>query len=162
MPRALTWSASFSVGHPELDAEHRSLIEAVNAISVADKVNCAPQKLEDLLNELNLATEKHFEHENFVLRAIISKAATDRHSPTFLKAMSDAAITEHIDDHQRAFAYLESIMHAKYSGTPSAEQPLADELINWFLDHAIKHDAHLKAIFQAIESECPHLLDGVA
>ncbi len=162
MPKALIWSASFSVGHPGLDAEHRSLLEAVNAICAAEKTKCTPHKLRALLNDLKVTTEKHFEHENSVLRAVISGAATGRRTPTFLKAMSETEIIAHIDDHQRAFAYLDSIIRAKYSHTQSAQQPLCDDLINWFLGHAVRHDVHLKTIFQAIESECPHLLDGVA
>jgi hemerythrin len=162
MPRALAWSESFSVGHAGLDAEHRSLIEAVNAISAADKANCAPKKMQSMLDDLKAAVEKHFDHENSLLRVIVSDAATGHRSPKFLRTMSEAAISEHIDDHQEAFAYLDTVIRAKYSRTRSEDQPLSDDLINWFLEHAIKHDAHLKAIFQAIQSECPHLLDGVA
>ena len=92
MPRTLTWSNSFSVGHQGLDAEHRSLIELVNAISAADKSKCAPQKMKSLLNDLKKKVERHFDHENSLLRTILSDAASVRRSPAFLKAMSEAAI----------------------------------------------------------------------
>jgi hemerythrin len=118
--------------------------------------------MKSMLDDLKTAVEKHFDHENSLLRVIVSDAATGRRSPKFLRAMSEAAILEHIDDHQEAFAYLDTVIRSKYSRTQSEDQPLSDDLISWFLDHAIKHDAHLKAIFQAIQSECPHLLDGVA
>jgi hemerythrin len=37
-------------------------------------------------------------------------------------------------------------------------QPLREILSHWFVNHAVKNDAHLKTLFQAMEKDCPDLL----
>ena len=60
----LPWSDSFSGGHPELDTEHRLMLDLINRICIGpDAGNCVR-----LLSELESLTERHFEHEEAVLQ----------------------------------------------------------------------------------------------
>ena len=67
-----------------------------------------------------------------------------------LKAMSNAVINEHIAEHAQALLKLGSIIHTFKAETDTAEPRLSFDLRDWFIEHAIKRDAHLKAVFQAM------------
>ncbi|MDE2182494.1 MAG: hypothetical protein KGJ78_05680 [Alphaproteobacteria bacterium] len=147
----LKWSEAFAVGHPGLDQEHRSIVDAINAIARVDPSPHPPAHLQDLLTELRGTAARHFDHENAILRHILASAETQTYSPHFLRAMSRGALAQHIDNHERDLGALETI-------GADANRPLHEELEHWFFSHAVKFDAHLKALFQAIHSEYPRLL----
>jgi hypothetical protein len=63
--------------------------------------------------------------------------------------MSAAVIGEHIVDHARSLQQLGSIIRAFHS-TPAEGKQIGDALRGWFVEHAVKYDAHLKAVFQAM------------
>lgn len=52
--------------------------------------------------------------------------------------------------HVLTLSKLELIIRSHSSRTDSAESSLGNNLKVWFLEHAIKYDAHLKAVFQAM------------
>jgi hemerythrin-like metal-binding protein len=147
----LAWGEIFAVGHEGLDAEHRHLIAAINEIHSAQ---CAKQtftQLEPRFSALKLAAEAHFKHENSVMRKINTDTITSPEKRTArLKAMSNAVINEHIAEHAQALLKLGSIIHTFKARIDTAEPNLSFDLRDWFIEHAIKRDAHLKAVFQAM------------
>ena len=148
MDRPLQWSESFSVGHSELDEEHRRLVADINDICHAYRAGQPPKRLHALLNSLATDTKRHLAHEDAVLREFSAEAK--RPTRAILKAITDAAVEQHIAAHDQSFAQLGVIMRAAGPKTPDAASVLCAELTKWFLDHAIKYDSHLKTIFQAM------------
>jgi hemerythrin len=138
---------SFSVGHAELDAEHRQLIQVINEIEAAVRGKEDPERIAELLSSLRKAAVAHFRKENAILAQI--KAGTYEplkgraQTPNFLRAMAEAAFDEHIAEHDRILVELDAIFRCAFD-------ELAVALKTWFLHHAIKQDSHLKAIFQAM------------
>jgi hemerythrin len=64
-------------------------------------------------------------------------------TPPFIKAMAQAAFDEHMAEHAlmlQQMAELETL----------PRDALCERLKTWFVDHAIKDDSRLKAIFQAM------------
>jgi hemerythrin len=155
----LEWSDSYSVAHPELDAEHRDIMLAITRIAEAgaDHLHLRP-----LLCGLKQKTAAHFAHESTILREIVAATSTARRSQKFLAAMGQALIDEHLVEHDLALAALDSMIRATLADSVRPMPPLGETLAHWFVDHAAKHDAHLKTLFQTIRTDCPELLARVA
>jgi len=150
-PPLIAWSETFTVGHKGLDAEHQYLIGVINKIDAAERAKQPPTQFEPLFDALRLATENHFRHENSILREISGSAESyQKDRPHFLKAMSDAILDEHFTHHAQELSKLESIIRAFQSRAGSAQSTLSNDLKDWFLEHVIKYDAHLKSVFQAM------------
>lgn len=125
-------------------------MEAIGDIYSAELAGLSPQQLKPLLSDLELAAVAHFKHENSVLLEIGDSASQSQETRSdLILAVYGADISEHLAEHARALIELETITHAFYSGTRSAKQKLSRELKAWFIEHATKYDAHLKAFFLA-------------
>lgn len=148
MEAPLKWTEAFSVGHEELDEEHRRLMKAVNDICDAYRTRQSSNFVHSLLKALERETEKHLQHENAVMLEIC--ADTEQPVSGKIKAMTYRAIEEHIAEHERNQIRLRNIMRVASPNSVSATSFLCMELRQWFLDHAVKYDSRLKTIFQAI------------
>ena len=134
---SLVWTEAYTVGHKGLDAEHRQLMETINEIYSVEDGACPSGKLLSLLNRLTLLAIEHFDHENTVMHE-------------FGNSLSHfEAINEHCAHHAEALVVLESIIVAAGPELDSARQHLGQKLTDWFREHAIKHDAELRALFQS-------------
>jgi hemerythrin len=159
MQRSLEWSDAYSVAHPALDAEHREMMVAIVRIAGAGNDHAL---LRPLLCDLKQKTAAHFAHENAMLREIAAATSTARHSRKFIAAMSQALIDEHLAEHDVALASLEFMIRRTLASAPKPVPDIGETLTHWFVNHAVKHDAHLKTLFQTIQSDCPDLLGKVA
>ena len=142
----LTWSESFAVGHEALDGEHRSLVDGINEIVASARDAQHPERLASALRALRDKAIRHISGENALLRELKSGTYELRgrlQAPHVLKAMADSAFDLHMAKHDELLARLDAII----AGPVDA---LDDSLKTWFVDHAIKHDLPLKAIFQAV------------
>lgn len=147
----LPWTEGYAVGHDGLDAEHRDLVEIINEIHVAQQADEASERINALLDVLHQKTIDHLRHENSAMREVSGKVALEKGShPAALKAMSDAVMDEHIAEHARSLQKLASIIQGFGPKSNAPHGELGDMLKDWFIEHAIKYDAHLKAVFQAL------------
>ncbi len=145
--RMLPWMDSFCVGHAELDAEHQQLVEMINDVESAVRGRMDPQRVAELLTELRLAAVRHIERENALLWQIgagtYEPMRGRARTPHFLRAMAGAALDKHIAEHDSFLDQLDRVVSGSL-------ESVGEALKTWFLDHAIKQDSHLKAIFQAM------------
>jgi len=137
----LTWHEMYAVGHGGLDIEHRRLLGIINRIHEAESRKDAAQQLLALSNSLYFAAMEHFRHENALMRDIIAGAYLSRLG---CNNISEATVNEHCAEHASALIELENMLHAFAS---SAEVSLAARLRDWFVEHATRHDAQLRAFF---------------
>jgi hemerythrin len=153
----LAWSSEYAVGHTELDAEHRRLVLTINEICSVAHAECAPNRLRPLLEALTIAAVEHFKHENMLMRELSYRVAHLQEDSRAIHAMmSTSAVNEHCAEHARALLELESIIHAYHFGADSDGEKLGKMLIDWFTEHALKHDADLRDGSLALRS---HQLD---
>jgi len=114
---------------------------------VISAIEKTPERIPDLLTKLRTATREHVQNENALLWELRSGtyAALQGRARTapFLKAMAEAAFDEHMAEHDMWLGRIDDT----HDLPPDT---LAETLKSWFLDHAIKHDSKLKAIFQAM------------
>jgi hemerythrin len=145
--RTLSWSDSFAVGHAELDAQHRGLVKAINRVDAALGRKQGREQLAKALTALREKALRHVRDENALLWDIKSGRydAPDGwlQVPGFLQAMAASALDRHMAAHYALLAQLEAII-------AGPREALSDSLKKWFVDHAVKHDLPMKAIFQAL------------
>lgn len=137
----LKWQELFAVGHQALDFEHMRLVSIINQIHQAESGAWASRQLAELTNTLYLAAMEHFRHENALMRDIITGAYLPQASRSDI---SEAVVNEHCAEHANALIELETMLHSFASRDGAS---LAIGLKDWFVDHALKHDAHLRAFF---------------
>ena len=160
MTRGLPWRDSYSVGHIALDEEHQILLQTINSIC-----KLRPSRgtaLTPLLEDLVTATIRHFEHEDRLLRKIVALTVTEKFSPDALRHMSESVLVEHIGDHAKTLEELGSLVQIYHSEHHMTKDDLCEALENWFIGHAVRSDAHLKSVFQAIQTERPALMSDLA
>ena len=147
MGQSLPWRESFAVGHPGLDDEHRRMVELINDIAAAAEADWGADAFSKLLHQLRKVTEEHFQNENTILWELRSgnyAGLRDRErTPPFIKAMAEAAFDEHMAEHESMLGQMDAV-----STLP--RDTLCETLKTWFVEHAIRHDSQLKAIFQAM------------
>lgn len=154
MPSLFVWSELFAVGHERLDREHRDLVELIAQFCAAVYAGDGHARLPGHLKAIERATRDHLRSENAVLRELKGKArhsSPARHAaPRHLGAATDAAIEDHIAEHRTMLKGLTAFAN-RLDGMTQADGPaLCADIKAWFLEHAVKHDAHLKTIFQAL------------
>ncbi|HLJ19360.1 MAG TPA: hemerythrin domain-containing protein [Stellaceae bacterium] len=146
MIRPLPWNVGFAIGHPEIDAQHRHLVVLINDIIAAVERN-ALETLPERLNALATAAAGHFRAELAVMRELghsLHHGMTEpRKTPRLLKALAEVAVDEHEAEHAALLNRLDG-----FRALPP--HSLCERLREWFVDHAIKRDARLRAVFQAI------------
>ncbi|MDE2167524.1 MAG: hypothetical protein KGJ66_14450 [Alphaproteobacteria bacterium] len=121
--------------------EHRALIARINEI-------CDPlENIGHRVQSLVLLVKDHFDHENAILRKIIDGGSE---IPASVKAVSADAIREHIYDHEIALARLKAIGQAVADAGVDELPRHCEALQRWFIDHAVKHDAHLRSVLQTL------------
>jgi hemerythrin len=146
----VVWMAAYEVGHTGLDVEHRRLVDSINRIHSAETNGRAPSQIAILLTEFESVAVEHLRHENSVMREMGDFVAHSQENRLqYLKAMSDAVIEEHIVEHAVALLGLRKIIREYQSEHCTDDHLVSNSLRNWFVEHAVKYDAHLKAVFQA-------------
>jgi hemerythrin len=145
--KPLQWSEEFAVGHAELDAEHRRLLDLINDFEAAVHAKASPERRADLLKALREAADRHMRQEDVILWEIRSGSYAPlqgrSRTPPFLKAMAEAAFDGHMAEHATLLGQFDAICAAP-------DDALCEAVKSWFVVHATKYDAHLKAIFQAM------------
>lgn len=62
----LTWSESYKLGHPVIDAQHRSLVDLINKLHSALRTGRTSAVLGSVIEELVDYTKTHFAHEEHI------------------------------------------------------------------------------------------------
>jgi hemerythrin len=145
MGEPLQWSDSFAVGHATIDQQHRTLIQLINDVAAAASAN--GKRVAPLLKALGHAVREHFRTEN----AVLWELRTGTHEPlnkapaarNLVAGMASAVFDDHIKEHITLLNHFDEVMQLPL-------ETLGDTLKAWFVDHAIKQDAQLKTIFQAM------------
>jgi hemerythrin-like metal-binding protein len=162
MQQRLEWSDAFSVLHPTLDSEHRAIIETINKIIEVLQRGSDIKGLRSLLCSLKKEAATHFAHEDAILRGIIAFTSSARTGQKFLAAVSQAVVEEHLAGHAQAIDVLDGMIRDTLRDDQDLPGAIDEKLAHWFVGHAVKHDAHLKTLFQVVRSDCPELLGKVA
>ena len=146
--KPLSWRATFAIGHETIDREHRILLALINDLVAEASPEGHHERVPHALKMLRLATEDHFRTEGAVLWEFRNGTNEGlNRSPKakyVLSRMASTVFDEHIEEHTSLMAQFD-----QFERLPM--EALGDAVKSWFVDHAVKRDAQLKSIFQAMK-----------
>ena len=149
--RRLIWSNEFEVGQDQLDDEHRLFVDLINTIYAGAGFPWLRAKLGSLLDDLLHLTEQHFRNENTILLTINrSPLPSNVERSSFLQAVIDAAIDNHIGNHAQTLGTLRAIISDIRIELSGADPHINSDLTDWFIGHAFAYDARLRSLFQML------------
>ena len=129
----LTWKEEFSVGVPEVDHEHRQLIDLINKL--CDRMcreAAGPEEVSSFLGEIYLRISAHFALEEKLMR---DHGYSGYH--------------DHKADHENLLDELRDLMEDFEYGTLSDIEVVRTALENWFNGHFRGADARLHGALTA-------------
>ncbi len=125
-PNLIEWRDEFRVGLPEVDAEHRSLIDATNQLHRELVVGVALVRVTGAIGDIHAAIASHF--------ALEEKEMTALHYDGY---------GAHKTDHERLLDELLDILDYVVATGRYDPQTLSARLTAWFVEHFRTHDARL-------------------
>jgi hemerythrin-like metal-binding protein len=122
----IEWRQEFSLGVPDVDHEHRELIELINELYAHLQRQDSSVSVEDFLGEIYAKISAHFALEEKIMR--------ERHYDQY---------DDHKADHERLLDEIRDIMDAYEDDAHFNESELAACLTAWFTEHFKTKDARL-------------------
>lgn len=127
---SISWNKAFSVGVPELDADHRESIRLINQFIDGVNTQKSRDDLSPILVDLVKLTREHFDREN----RIIDEYDIDN--------------KVHIREREELMAKLKTITGDFRKGADAAAlSQAAERLKAWFIDHVVACDSRIKGFF---------------
>lgn len=121
----IEWRPEFATGIPDVDHEHREMIEWINrTLAACGQAGDAKAAVADLLGEIHARISAHF--------ALEERVMTSRGYDQF---------AEHKRDHERLLDEIRDIMDDHEAGSEVIEHRLAERLTPWFGEHFRTQDA---------------------
>jgi hemerythrin len=122
----IEWKDEFNLGIEDVDAEHRDLVELINALHESMLAGAGPADLVEGISGIYTLVSTHFEREE-----------------AFMRETRYMAYAEHKEDHEVLLDDLREIIDQVRSGDSHTEARLSDDLQYWFSEHFRTHDARL-------------------
>lgn len=123
----LEWRPEFETGIPDVDWEHRELVELINQLHDQLGSNAPAAKVSDFLGEVFARISAHFALEESVMR----KYNYDQY-------------TDHKSDHEKLLDDIRDIMDDFESGKYTTyDETLSAAIHDWFVNHFKTRDARL-------------------
>lgn len=123
----LVWRKEFETGIPDVDHEHRELVELINRLHGALEAGADKEKVAEFLGEVFAKISAHFALEETIMR----KHRYDEYN-------------EHKADHEKLLDELRDIMDAQAADAYfDYREALAGAVRDWFVDHFKTKDARL-------------------
>ena len=125
----IEWRSEFETGIDEVDAEHRELVQLINALhqGIADKSDS--ETISAFLGEVFARIAAHFALEETVMR----KHGYDEYAA-------------HKAEHERLLDEIRDIMDAHEAGAADYGTVLSTKVRDWFINHFKHKDARLHRI----------------
>jgi len=122
----LEWKDEFSLGIPEIDFEHRELIQLINEMLVKIYESERTESTSDYLGEIYARIASHFALEEKIMRE-----------------RNYDQLADHKADHDKLLNEIRDIMEHYNNDTEIDTDKFVDELNHWFTDHFSTKDARL-------------------
>jgi len=128
----IIWQETFSVGIPEMDAQHQKLIAMINNLIAEQKNVTAPETIADLLTGMMDYTREHFRAEEYLM-AEYGYEEKDRH----------------VKLHEEFIRKTLEFCSATGIGPNILSVALLEYLQKWLIDHILKEDMQYKAFYDS-------------
>ena len=125
-PTLVEWHDDFALGIPDVDHEHRELIELVNTLYATVLESADPEAPSEFFGNLHANVSAHFALEEKMMR----NAGYDEYPA-------------HKEDHEVLLDDIRDLMEELEDGLPADLDSFAERLQQWFTGHFRTHDARL-------------------
>ncbi len=122
----IKWKKEFELGVPEIDTEHKELVDLINNTYAALQAQQGSSSIMEFLGEIFARISAHFALEESVMR----KYKYDGYR-------------EHKAEHEQLLDDIRDIMDDYEDGIMPSEDELSRRLTNWFAEHFRTQDARL-------------------
>ncbi len=123
----IEWSESFNLGIPDIDSEHRALIDLINRLHARLGPAASNEEIFEFFVELHAQIARHFALEETIMRDL----RYDR-------------LRAHKDDHEKLLDEIRDLMDRQLAGEfVNYDAVLGDALRQWFVVHFKTEDARL-------------------
>lgn len=120
----IAWTPDYSVGHADLDADHRNLVDLLNALHEAWETGEDAAVLHGICGELMMYTDYHFQREERLLAAAgYERLDHQREQHARLKEQVEAFRTRHLT-----------------GPAPALTAEVETFLRNWMMSHILDED----------------------
>ena len=138
------WSNQISVGIPQIDHDHKILIELINrCIIVVNNDEPAHQEINSILDELINYTQYHFQREELVM-----------------KICEDPGLVNHKQSHQQMIDKVKQYI-IQYGLGELTQQELLGFLIDWLKNHIMVSDKLIANYYEGNESRVDEALKTI-
>jgi len=123
----IDWNNGLSVGVPEIDDDHRSLIALINRLSDAINEEQEADAIEACLGRLEVYTHQHFHREELLMASV-----------------NYADITKHVEQHRKFTNQIKKFREELLAeGSKLVAEKTLDLLTNWLINHIVTEDTKL-------------------
>ncbi len=119
----IVWKDEYEVGHPELDAHHRHLIEVINTLYEIATAGASEKQIDETMREMDAYAKLHFRTEEEVLTAV-----------------GYPHLRHHQGAHEAYVRKLDELKHSFFLPSGSLSQEILQFLKNWWLNHILRMD----------------------
>ena len=134
------WNIHFSTGLPEVDAQHRQLVQLLNRLACHLVYGSDAPTAQAALDELADYVSYHFRTE---------EAVWSEHLP------GDPLVLEHRRIHEGFTAHIGSLLERTTEHPEALFQDLLVFLTRWLANHILQDDRHLAAIVRGLQDGLP-------
>jgi hemerythrin len=127
-----TWQSKYSVGIPEIDAQHKKLVAMINDLFKAMRVGGGEQVLGKLFDSLLNYTNQHFAFEENLMR-------TGKY----------AALDAHIEEHRRLVAQVQELRGKFVNGKIGVSIQMMTFLKEWLQAHILGSDSKYAQVLRS-------------
>ncbi len=122
------WLEKYSVGIPQINEQHKTLIKLINDLHEAMRAGQGSQQVGKILDELVRYTKVHFSYEE-----------------TLLRQKGYSKFAEHQAVHKKLTAQVVDLQEKQRAGRLMLTVEVMQFLKNWLADHIMGHDKQYAA-----------------
>ena len=128
----MKWEPAFNLGIPEVDKQHKKIIDLINALNKAFIDNVTNEKIGDILDEMRKYANEHFKTEE-----------------DLFKKSRFPLMKEHIEQHEYFVKKVEDFISKFDQGQPITFR-LMKFLRSWWTNHILDSDREYVEIIKSI------------
>lgn len=129
------WRSEYSVGHAEIDQQHRKLVDIINSLHDSMKLGGKPEDLKRILNDLVNYTRFHFSHEE-----------------KLMERAGYADLANHKRVHRSMVEQVENFRREVESSRTGFSIKLMGFLKNWLTDHILGTDQKYSTVVKSVKA----------
>jgi hemerythrin-like metal-binding protein len=132
--RSLQWSSALELGSPEVDEQHKMLIDIANDFLHAVREGEGSENVQETFKRLREYTVTHFYDEE-----------------QFMGRMNYPGLKDHQVQHTLIIQQVKAYQRRLYEGEVTSVEEMLDFLKKWLVEHIVQQDLKLKQHLESMK-----------